>query len=102
MPNRDFNELVDVLRPPAPEIPRAEQLERERLGIFYSHEPGTALHAPENPAREFQPDNGPVEPIPMGRAAVCVLDERGGHVRLGENCPHFEGYDRDTVTEVTL
>jgi len=102
MPNNEFNELVQVVRPPAPEVPTAERLARERQGIFYSHEPREALRGPESPAREFKPDSGPGACIPMGRSAVCVLDERGGHLKLGERCPHFADYDGETVTQITF
>jgi len=102
MPNRDFNELVAIVRPPAPEIPPAVRQERERQGIFHSHEPGQAPRGPESDAREFKPDRDAMHPVHMDRAEVCVLDERGGHLRLGQHCPHFKGYDKDEVTEVTF
>lgn len=79
------------VRPPVPEVPRAEQLERERQMIFHSHRAGEVSHA-------NLPDSGPVNP-----GEVCVLDERGGHRRLGANCPHgLVGADFDTVTVIDL
>jgi hypothetical protein len=77
------------VRPPVPEIPRAELLERERQGIFHSHRSGEVPHA-------NLPDSGPV-----AQDDICVLDERGGHRKLGRNCPHgLIGADFDTVTDV--
>jgi hypothetical protein len=86
--NRDFSELVQMVRPPVPEMPTAERLARERQQIFHSHQPGQIQHA--TPL-----DSGPVE-----RQDVCILDERGGHRKLGWRCPHFAEFDRDEVIEV--
>lgn len=87
-------ELGDLMkspvRPPAPEVPRAEVLEYERQMLFHSHRSGEVPHAQE--------DSGPVDP-----ANVCVLDDRGGHRKLGQHCPHgLVGGDFETVTEIRL
>jgi len=60
----------------------------ERQQVFHSHQPGGVQHGPP-------PDSGPVN-----RADICVLDERGGHRKLGMRCPHFKDFDPDAVTEV--
>jgi len=102
MPNNEFHEVVQIVRPPAPELPRAEQLAAERQKTFHSHEPVQVQPGPPNPGREFTPV--PPEPVParMDRAGVCVLDERGGHQVLGVQCPHFKDWNRDEVIEVTF
>lgn len=90
--NFDLDELCrSPVRPPVPEIPRAEQLARERQNIFHSYRSGEVPHA-------NLPDSGPVQ-----QADVCVLDERGGHRKLGMHCPHgLRQADFETVTEVRL
>lgn len=100
MPNREFNELISVVRPPAPEVPRAEQLARQRQQVFHAHEPRSVQRGPANPEREFQPVATQTGPASVDRAEVCVLDERGGHVQLGMHCPHFKNFSRDEVIDV--
>jgi hypothetical protein len=91
-----------MVRPPAPELPPAERLRRERQEIFRSYVPGQVQHGvPPDPRRQHQPASpdiiGPVE-----KPEVCVLDERGGHRQLGYRCPHFAGFNRDEVIEVSF
>lgn len=88
--NFEFGDLMkSPVRPPAPEIPRAEQLERERQMIFHSYQSGGVPH-------EDPPHSGPVDP-----SDICVLNERGAHLRLGRRCPHgLIGADFETVTQV--
>lgn len=88
--NFEHDELCrSPVRPPVPEMPRAEVLARERQMVFHSHRSGEVPHA-------NLPDSGPVNP-----GDVCLLDERGGHRRLGAHCPHgLIGADFDTVTDV--
>ena len=101
MSNRDFSELVTALRPPAPEVPRAQQLEYQRQQIFHSHQPGMVPRGPENDAREFRALEPVDAPALRGGAETCVLDERGGHLRLGRNCPHgLTGFDPNEVLTV--
>lgn len=90
--NFELGELMkSPVRPPVPEVPRAEQLEYERQMLFHSHRSGEVPHG-------ALPENGPVDP-----ANVCVLDDRGGHRRLGQKCPHgLVGGDFETVTEIRL
>lgn len=102
--NFELEELCQSpVRPPVPEVPRAEQLARERQMVFHSHRAGQVPHgAPPNPVRDHQPipgqDSGPVH-----AADVCVLDERGGHRKLGMRCPHgLRDADFVTVTQVDL
>jgi hypothetical protein len=99
--NSDIDDLaVPSVRPPVPEVPRAEQLAHERQMIFHGHQSGQVPRSAPNPYRQRQDlpgmDSGPVH-----AAEVCVLDERGGHRRLGRNCPHgLLGADFETVTDV--
>jgi hypothetical protein len=102
--NADFGDYArPSARPPAPEIPRAEQLAHERQQLFHGHRSGQVPHSePGNSSRQFQPlpgeGTGPVQ-----AADVCVLDDRGGHRRIGQRCPHgLRDGDFKTVTEIIL
>jgi hypothetical protein len=96
-----IDDAVIVHRPPAPEVPLAVRQEQERQRIFHSYSPGTALRGPVNPARGSQPIPGEGSG-PVFHGDVCVLDERGGHRRMGMRCPHQLGWSDDLVYEVEL
>lgn len=76
-------------RTPAPEIPPEVRQWQERQQIFHSYETGTVQHEPLNSG-------------PIGKGDICVLDERGGHRRIGQHCPHGLGWSDPQVYEVEL
>jgi len=73
MHQRDpFDQIVHY--PPKPAVDPKTQSRQEHQAIFAEQIPAPRASALTRPQ--------------VARDEVCVLDERGGHYRLGRDCPH--------------
>lgn len=76
-------------RPPR-QLTGAEQAEMRKRGAFAQEA------ASSNLGRQL-----PNQPPSMGQGGMCVLNERGSHLRIGKRCPHgLLELDLDSITVV--